>query len=220
MSNTKPILSGTAKAALLILIVGLMAVIVTLLRHNPASEMTDNETSMIQRMEQSGLTATATQSLGYTHPIISINTQRGPVVIELYPTQAPKTVADLTSLVKSGYYDADTVMETRPGLGFVISKIGNSARPFEFTDDVNRLTSRRGSVAVSKSSTSHAYLNNIFIGFNAQPDLEKYYTIIGHVIDGIDVGEQAKSATLYKVAGIRLLDDSSNTETTAGSSGG
>lgn len=137
---------------------------------------------------------------------IEISTEIGSMRVELYPDKAPGAVAALIELVKSGYYESDTVLESRPDLGFVIAKIGESAQRFDFKDDASDLVSRRGSVAISKSSVADAYLNNIFFGYTHQPELQQHYVIIGQVVDGLELHEQARPAVIYKVNAFSLVE--------------
>lgn len=219
MDSGKPVSSSASRLKIVILIVVLTGAAAGALYLGNKGIWTDAWKQVQQRMVDRDISQNKTRPATDAHPRVSINTQIGAVLIELYPEQAPKTVAELVSLIKSGYYDSDTIMETRPELGLVIAKIGGSAKSFEFTDDTNALTSHRGSVAISKSSTSHAYLNNIFIGYNSQPELEKHYTIIGQVVEGIDDAERSKPGILYKVSSLKLLNGA-NTNTPATSNAG
>lgn len=140
------------------------------------------------------------------NPRIEINTQAGKVLIELYPEAAPKAVSELIALAKSGYYDKDVIMQARPQLGFAIAKTGSSIETFTFQDEANALSSRRGSVAISKASVSNAYLNNLFFGYAPQPELEKHYVIIGQVLQGLDKIERSQPDVVYQVDGFRVID--------------
>lgn len=139
-------------------------------------------------------------------PLIEIDTEVGKIHVELYPAQAPVTVAQMIKLVQTGYYNSDTLMQSQAQLGFAIAKLGEKVKTFNFRDESNNLTSRRGSVAIAKSSSSPAYLNNIFFGYASQPNLEKYYTIIGQVVDGIELIEKSMSGERLKVNSFKLID--------------
>lgn len=141
-------------------------------------------------------------------PLIEIDTVAGKLRIELYPTQAPVAVAELVKLTKSGYYNSDTLLQSQPQLGFAIAKLGQSPKKFNFKDEPSALTSRRGSVAIAKSSASPAYLNNLFFGYGQQLDLEKHYTIIGQVVDGLQWVEKFAPGERLKVNSFKLIDRS------------
>lgn len=141
-------------------------------------------------------------------PLIEIDTVAGKLRIELYPTQAPVAVAELIKLTKSGYYNSDTLLQSQAQLGFAIAKLGQSLKKFKFKDEPSALTSRRGSVAIAKSTASPAYLNNLFFGYARQPELEKHYTIIGQVVDGLQLVEKSVSGERLKVNSFKLIDRS------------
>ena len=141
-------------------------------------------------------------------PLIEIDTVAGKLRIELYPTQAPVAVAELVKLTKSGYYNSDTLLQSQPQLGFAIAKLGQSLKKFNFKDEPSTLTSRRGSVAIAKLSASPAYLNNLFFGYGQQLDLEKHYTIIGQVVDGLQWVEKFAPGERLKVNSFKLVDRS------------
>ena len=141
---------------------------------------------------------------------IDIDTELGQLQVEFFADKAPIAVAELLKLAKSGYFSSDTVLETRPGLGFVIAKIGGAVKTYHVKDEMNTLASQRGSVAISKSSVSIAYLNNIFIGFQSQPELEKNYIIIGQVTKGLKPIEKSPPGVKYKVNGFKINDSIQN----------
>lgn len=141
-----------------------------------------------------------------TGPLIEIDTAVGKIHIELYPSQAPVAVAQLIKLTKSGYYNSDVLLQSQAQLGFAIAKLGSSIKKFDYKDELNNLTSRRGSVAIAKLSASPAYLNTLFFGYSSQPDLEKHYTIIGQVVDGIELIEKSLSGQRLKVNSFKLID--------------
>lgn len=138
--------------------------------------------------------------------LIEIDTEVGKIRVELYPEHAPGAVSELIKLTESGYYDSDTLMQSQPRLGFAIAKLGQSLKKFEFEDEPNQLTSRRGSMAIAKSSASPAYLNNLFFGYANQPELEKHYVIIGQIIDGLELIEKSPSSLRIKVNSFKLID--------------
>jgi len=152
-------------------------------------------------------------------PVIEINTEIGKLRVELYPEFAPDAVTELIKLIKSGYYDSDTLMQSRTHLGFAIAKLGQSPKTFDFEDEPNKLISRRGSMAIAKSSASPAYLNNLFFGYRSQPALEKHYVIIGQIIDGLELVEKSPSGLRIKVNSFKLIDRNQSAIKPGGSSG-
>jgi peptidyl-prolyl cis-trans isomerase B (cyclophilin B) len=131
----------------------------------------------------------------------TIESDRGNIVIELYPAVAPKTVENFEKLAKKGFYDNLTFHRVVPG--FVVQggdPQGTGAGgpgydlPAEISSSEKHL---RGSVATArlgdnvnpdrKSSGSQFY-----ICLEPQPGLDGQYTIFGGVIKGMDVVDQIK----------------------------
>ena len=139
--------------------------------------------------------------------VVTIDTEVGRLRAEFYPDKAPAAVAELIALTRAGYYSTDTELEVRPGLGFVIAKLGGDAKKYVVSDEQTGLSSRRGSIAISSASVSSAYLNNLFFGFNPQPGLEQNYIIIGQVLDGLERFERIGPGMRHKVRKFNLVSD-------------
>jgi peptidyl-prolyl cis-trans isomerase B (cyclophilin B) len=130
-----------------------------------------------------------------------IDTDRGDIVIELYPNVAPKTVTNFEDLSKKGFYDNLTFHRVEPG--FVVQggdPQGNGMGgpgydlPAEISPTEKHL---RGTVAMArkgdqvnpdrKSSGSQFY-----ICLAPAPFLDQQYTIFGGVVEGMNVVDQTK----------------------------
>jgi peptidyl-prolyl cis-trans isomerase B (cyclophilin B) len=130
-----------------------------------------------------------------------LNTDRGDIVIELYPNVAPKTVANFEELSKKGFYNNLTFHRVEPG--FVVQggdPQGNGMGgpgydlPAEISPTEKHL---RGTVAMArkgdqvnpdrKSSGSQFY-----ICLAPAPFLDQQYTIFGGVVEGMNVVDQIK----------------------------
>ena len=130
-----------------------------------------------------------------------LDTDRGQIVIELYPAVAPKTVANFEKLSKDGFYNNLTFHRVEPG--FVVQggdPAGNGTGgpgyevPAELSPTEKHL---RGTVAMArkgdqvnpdrKSSGSQFY-----ICLEPAPFLDGQYTIYGGVVEGMNVVDQIK----------------------------
>jgi peptidyl-prolyl cis-trans isomerase B (cyclophilin B) len=130
-----------------------------------------------------------------------LDTDRGQIVIELYPAVAPKTVANFEKLSKDGYYNNLTFHRVEPG--FVIqggdpAGNGTGGPGYEVAAELNPTEKHlRGSVAMArkgdqvnpdrKSSGSQFY-----ICLAAAPFLDGQYTLYGGVVEGMNVVDQIK----------------------------
>jgi cyclophilin family peptidyl-prolyl cis-trans isomerase len=129
---------------------------------------------------------------------ILIETTKGNIELELYESDAPKTVANFTGLAEQGYYNG--IIFHRISKGFVIQggdstgtgSGGKSIYGKEFEDELNPSTTsykegyKRGTVAMANRGPN-TNTSQFFIIINDAPRLPKNYTIFGKVIKGMDV---------------------------------
>lgn len=134
-----------------------------------------------------------------TNPRVEIRTNAGSFIIELFPDDAPATVANFLSYVDSGFYAGTVFHRVIPnfmiqGGGFTPSMeekpVGEPVR----NESRNHLHNERGTIAMARtadpdSATAQFFVNvraNLTLDFNyvtRQPG----YTVFGRVIDGMDV---------------------------------
>lgn len=128
----------------------------------------------------------------------TLETTKGTIVIELYPSDAPKTVANFIGLAEQGYYNG--VLIHRVSKGFVIQtgdstgtgRGGRSIYGKEFEDELNPSTPsyqegyKRGTVAMANRGPN-TNTSQFFIMLNDVPTMPKNYTIFGKVVRGMDV---------------------------------
>ena len=119
-----------------------------------------------------------------------LETGKGTLVFRLYPQVAPRTVARISELADSGFYDgiqfhrvvADFVVQAGDPTG---TGEGGSGRtiPAEFS----HLHYIRGSVGMARDDDIHSNDSQFFICITDQPHLDGKYTLFGQVIQGEDV---------------------------------
>ena len=125
---------------------------------------------------------------------------RGEIVIDLLPEVAPEHVARLVSLAESGAYDG--VVFHRVIDGFMAQtgdvefgkKGGNLARVGTGGSDLPDLKAEfsnlpfvRGTVGMARSMDPNSANSQFFIMFAPAPHLEGQYTVVGQVVQGMDV---------------------------------
>jgi cyclophilin family peptidyl-prolyl cis-trans isomerase len=122
-------------------------------------------------------------------PVFVIETSYGPVTVQTFPEDAPKTVARITELIRSGFYDGLTFHRVVPG--FVVqggdpdgTGRGGSGRniPAEF----NARKHVAGTVAMARASDPNSADSQFYIALDRLPHLDGKYTVFGQVIDGMD----------------------------------
>jgi peptidyl-prolyl cis-trans isomerase A (cyclophilin A)/peptidyl-prolyl cis-trans isomerase B (cyclophilin B) len=137
-------------------------------------------------------------------PQVTLKTNMGDIVLELYPDKAPKTVANFLSYVKSGHYSGtvfhrvinnfmiqgggfDKDMNQKP----TTTKVQNEAN--------NGLKNEAYSVAMARTSDPHSASAQFFINvkdnrFLDHPGQDGYgYTVFGKVVKGMEVVNKIKT---------------------------
>jgi len=124
----------------------------------------------------------------------------GRVVIQMFPDLAPKTVAQIKTLARQGFYDNTPfhrVIEgfmaqggDPTGTGTGGSKLPNL--PAEFTNLRHFL---RGTCGMARSQDPNSGNSQFFIMFAPGPSLDGNYTIWGQVVQGMDFVDRIKRGT-------------------------
>lgn len=125
--------------------------------------------------------------------IATIRTERGDIVVELYPEAAPANVNSFVFLAQEGWYDGVTFHRVVPG--FVAqsgdpSGTGAGNPGYQCDDEISpELTyDSAGVVGVANSGPgTNTGASQFFITLDAVPDLNGGYTIIGRVVEGMDI---------------------------------
>lgn len=133
-------------------------------------------------------------------PQVTVETSVGRIVLELYPDNAPKTVANFLGYVKSGHYNGTIFHRVIPnfmiqGGGFTPDMrqkptgqpIGNEAD--------NGLKNTRGTIAMARtqdphSATSQFFINavdNDYLNYRSKDVRGWGYAVFGRVIEGMVV---------------------------------
>jgi cyclophilin family peptidyl-prolyl cis-trans isomerase/protein-disulfide isomerase len=125
--------------------------------------------------------------------LADIETERGSFVIELYPASSPFAVNSFIYLAENGWFEDITFHRVIPG--FVAQTgdptgtgYGGPGYRFSVETDEDLIFDRAGIVAMANSGPENNG-SQFFITYDAAPNLNGSYTIIGEVIDGMDVVE-------------------------------
>lgn len=146
------------------------------------------------------------QAAAKAGPMMRMDTAKGPIVIELYPASAPKSVEHIVKLVKRNFYNNQAVHRVVPGqlVQFGDPQTRNmmlvdwwgrgpnsgSGQPIGVAEISKTLKHRRGTVSMANPGNAAAADSQMFIAFRAVPKWDGQYTIIGQVTSGIEVAER------------------------------
>lgn len=142
-----------------------------------------------------------------TNPTVTIVTNKGKIVIEVYPKKAPITVENFIKLGKKKYYDG--LKFHRYVQGFVIQggdpKGDGSGGPgYTIKDEhKNGLTHVKGAVAMAKTSAPNSAGSQFYICLEPAHFLDNNYTVFGQTIEGMDVVMQLREGDVMKKVTIK-----------------
>jgi cyclophilin family peptidyl-prolyl cis-trans isomerase len=128
---------------------------------------------------------------------------RGDITFEMYPKAAPKTVAQISKLIREKFYDGIIVhrVDKPAGRPAFVVQFGNPATKTEGVDamesdgDVptipferNNLPNIAGSISMAlKREASDTATSQMFINLSYNNFLDSSYCVFGKVITGMDV---------------------------------
>ncbi|RME07511.1 MAG: peptidylprolyl isomerase [Anaerolineae bacterium] len=121
----------------------------------------------------------------------TIETERGDIVLELYPQYAPKTVNNFVFLARQGFYDGVTfhrVIENFVIQGGDPTGTGRGGPGYRFEDETagNPLKHESGVISMANAGPN-TNGSQFFITHSPQPHLDGRHTVFGKVIEGMDV---------------------------------
>ena len=123
--------------------------------------------------------------------VVSMNTDRGVIEIELFPQHAPVTVNNFVFLTRSGFYDG--LMFHRVISNFMIqggdpTGSGMGGPGYKFQDEVknNPLKHETGVLSMANAGPN-TNGSQFFITHSPQPHLNGRHTVFGKVIKGMEV---------------------------------
>jgi cyclophilin family peptidyl-prolyl cis-trans isomerase len=125
--------------------------------------------------------------------IATIHTEKGDIVILLFPEKAPLAVNSFLFLARQGWYDGVIFHRVIPG--FVAqagdpSGTGRGNPGYFFKNEVSDLKYDRPGLVGMANSGPDTNGSQFFITFAPAPHLDGGYTLFGEVIEGLEVAEQ------------------------------
>ena len=152
------------------------------------------------------------------NPQVQLSTEKGNIIIELFPQQAPITVDNFIKLVNDYHYDG--LIFHRVIKDFMIQSGGftfdftprESARGSIEHESFNGLQNSRGTVAMARTSAPDSATAQFFINHRdnhrldgSVDDDKPGYTVFGRVINGMQVVDtiaSVKTTRIYRFADV------------------
>ena len=119
----------------------------------------------------------------------TLHTNHGPVVVELFDEDAPKTVENFRKLSSDGFYDGlsfhrvikDFMIQGGCPLG-----TGTGGPGYQFEDEPNEHRIVRGALAMANSGPNTNGSQFFIVTTNEAPWLDGKHTVFGEVTDGME----------------------------------
>ena len=120
----------------------------------------------------------------------TLHTSEGSIEIELFPDEAPKTVANFTKLAGDGFYDGLVFHRVIPDFmiqGGCPQGTGTGGPGYKFEDEFNDHKVVKGALAMANSGPNTNGSQFFIVTADATPWLDGKHTVFGQVTAGQDV---------------------------------
>jgi peptidyl-prolyl cis-trans isomerase B (cyclophilin B) len=119
----------------------------------------------------------------------TLNTNHGPVRVEFFDEDAPKTVDNFLRLSREGYYDGLTfhrVIKDFMIQGGCPEGTGTGGPGYEFEDEINQHKIVRGALAMANRGPNTNGSQFFIVTTEEAPWLDGKHTVFGRVAEGMD----------------------------------
>src|SRR5689334_21179010 len=120
----------------------------------------------------------------------TLHTNHGPIEVELFDEDAPKTVGNFTKLAGEGFYDGVIFHRVIPDFmiqGGDPTGTGTGGPGYEFEDEFNDHKVERGALAMANAGPNTNGSQFFIVTADACPWLDGKHTVFGRVTSGMDV---------------------------------
>jgi len=155
-------------------------------------------------------TLSSTSSSSVAGPYAVLDTSQGTIVVQLYPQDAPKTVANFESLANTNFYSdlvwhrivAGFVIQTgdpntKNGVNSTRSTWGQGGSPNTIPLENSPLPNDVGYVAMARSSSPNSASSQFYINLANNTSLNGQYCVFGKVISGMGVVNAIAALPVY-----------------------
>ena len=130
-----------------------------------------------------------------TSYLATLHTEKGDIVVQLFPQSAPQAVNNFIFLAQQGWYDNIPFYRVIPG-SYALSGdpsgsgLGGPGYVFVTEIDPTLRFDRPGMVAMNSTGAPNTNGSNFFITYEAMEGMNDQFTIFGQVLEGMDILEQ------------------------------
>jgi cyclophilin family peptidyl-prolyl cis-trans isomerase len=122
-----------------------------------------------------------------------IRTNHGPIQLELYPDDAPKTVNNFVKLAGDGFYDRVIFHRVIPDFmiqGGDPTGTGSGGPGYTFEDEFNDHKVERGALAMANAGPNTNGSQFFIVTTESAPWLDGKHTVFGKVTEGMEVVDE------------------------------
>jgi peptidyl-prolyl cis-trans isomerase B (cyclophilin B) len=127
----------------------------------------------------------------------TLHTSAGPVTVELFDEDAPKTVENFRKLAADGFYDGlifHRVIQDFMIQGGCPQGTGRGGPGYTFEDEINEHKVVRGALAMANSGPNTNGSQFFVVTAEEAPWLDGKHTVFGRVTDGMDAVDAIEAA--------------------------
>src|ERR671937_311623 len=120
----------------------------------------------------------------------TLHTNVGPIAVELFDGEAPKTVDNFVKLAREGFYDGVIFHRVIPDFmiqGGDPTGTGSGGTGYQFEDEINDHKVERGALAMANAGPNTNGSQFFIVTAGSCPWLDGKHTVFGRVTDGMDV---------------------------------
>jgi peptidyl-prolyl cis-trans isomerase B (cyclophilin B) len=126
----------------------------------------------------------------------TLHTTAGPVTVELFDEDAPKTVENFRKLSEDGFYDGLIFHRVIPEFmiqGGCPEGTGTGGPGYTFEDEINQHKIVRGALAMANAGPDTNGSQFFIVTAGEAPWLDGKHTVFGRVTDGMDAVDAIES---------------------------
>ncbi|EJF86094.1 peptidylprolyl isomerase [Bartonella rattimassiliensis] len=154
--------------------------------------------------------------------LLILSLKNGDVIIRLRPDLAPKHVAQIKKLTENGAYDDVVFHRVIPGfmaqtgdvkfgkkgsVDFDLKRVGMGGSNYSnIPAEFSKQPFKRGTVGMARSKDLDSANSQFFICFDDAKFLNGQYTVVGEVIEGMDVVDKIKKGTTSNNGAVKNPD--------------
>jgi cyclophilin family peptidyl-prolyl cis-trans isomerase len=121
---------------------------------------------------------------------MTMTTNKGDIVFEMFDDDAPKTVGNMRDLAEKGFYDGLTfhrIIRDFMIQGGCPEGTGTGGPGYQFEDEINPNKVVRGALAMANAGPNTNGSQFFIVTTDAAPWLDGKHTVFGKVTSGMDV---------------------------------